>query len=410
MSEYAIQVENLSKRYRIGTREKQHDTLMSVALTWLKSPVNNFRQLRRLSSFNSKDEADVLWALKDVSFNVKQGEAVGIIGRNGAGKSTLLKILSRITAPTTGRVLLNGRVASLLEVGTGFHPELSGRENLYLNGTILGMTKMEVDQRFDEIVDFSGVEKFIDTPVKWYSSGMRVRLAFSVAAYLNPEILLIDEVLAVGDIAFQQKCLNKMQEIAGEGHTVLFVSHNMATIQSLCKKGVLLQAGMVECLSDIETCIHYYVSNLNAPPHSNHGKVAFSNLHVVKNGSGSSGDSFSVNCRLHINTSIPEGFRLFCIIQGSNGEVMVHARTDTQELPFLNKLEVHDVSVLFPPLWFRSGSYTIHFKLMINDSQIRYVSEHILLSVSEDVAVEMLLGFLTPEVHWEIKHLQEISL
>lgn len=260
MSDIAIRVENLSKQYRIGTKEIQHDTLMSAAVAWVKSPLDNFRQLRRLSSFKNGDEADVLWALRDVSFKVKQGEVIGIIGRNGAGKSTLLKILSRITPPSSGRITLNGRVASLLEVGTGFHPELTGRENIYLNGTILGMTKTEVDKRFDEIVDFSGVEKFIDTPVKRYSSGMKVRLAFSVAAHLEPEILLVDEVLAVGDIEFQNKCLGKMSAVANSGRTILFVSHNMAAIQNLCLSCLLLERGIVEIEGATSTVISHYLS------------------------------------------------------------------------------------------------------------------------------------------------------
>ena len=187
--------------------------------------------------------SDIIWALKDVSFEVKHGEAIGIIGRNGAGKSTLLKILSRITEPTHGRARVYGRVGSLLEVGTGFHPDLTGRENIYLNGTILGMKKREIDRKFDEIVEFSGVEKFIDTPVKRYSSGMRIRLGFSVAAHLEPEILIIDEVLAVGDAEFQRKCLGKMQDVAGAGRTVLFVSHNMVAVQSLCSRSLLLEQG-----------------------------------------------------------------------------------------------------------------------------------------------------------------------
>ena len=190
------------------------------------------------------DDADIFWALKDINFEVKKGEVLGIIGKNGAGKSTLLKILSRITEPTGGRIEIYGRIASLLEVGTGFNPELSGRENVYLNGTILGMTKKEIDLKFDEIIDFSGVEKFIDTPVKRYSSGMKVRLAFAVAAHLDPEILIIDEVLAVGDAEFQKKCLGKMHDVAeNEGRTVLFVSHNMSAVQTLCSRSVVLENG-----------------------------------------------------------------------------------------------------------------------------------------------------------------------
>jgi len=230
----AIVAENLAKQYHIGLREQRRDTLLQSALAALSAPLTNLRQLRRLGEVSADEAADVLWALRDVSFRVAAGEVVGLIGRNGAGKSTLLKILSRITPPTRGRVVLNGRVSSLLEVGTGFHPELTGRENVYLNGTILGMRKAEVERRFDEIVAFAEVEKFIDTPVKRYSSGMRVRLAFAVSAHLQSEILLVDEVLAVGDAAFQEKCLRAMDGIAQTGRTVLLVSHNMQVIQQLC--------------------------------------------------------------------------------------------------------------------------------------------------------------------------------
>lgn len=244
MARPAIQVEAVSKRYRIGVADERPDTLFQAGLAWLRSPLHNYRQLRRLSRFSENGSAaDVIWALEDVSFEVAEGEVVGIIGRNGAGKSTLLKIVSRITPPTRGRVILNGRVASLLEVGTGFHPELTGRENVYLNGTVLGMRKAEIDRKFDEIVAFSGVEKFIDTPIKRYSSGMQVRLAFSVAAHLEPEILLIDEVLAVGDAEFQKRCLGKMSEVAQAGRTVLFVSHNMGAVSNLCRRSILLSDG-----------------------------------------------------------------------------------------------------------------------------------------------------------------------
>jgi lipopolysaccharide transport system ATP-binding protein len=245
MSEIAISVQNLGKRYRLGIRGQRQDTLLGALSAWVRSPLENYRQLRRLSQFDDEDGDDVLWALRGASFEVKQGEVIGIIGRNGAGKSTLLKILARITEPTTGRVVLNGRVASLLEVGTGFHPELTGRENVYLNGTVLGMRKREVDQKFDEIVDFSGIERFIDTPIKRYSSGMKVRLAFAVAAHLEPEILLVDEVLAVGDAQFQRKCIGKLHTIASGGRTVLFVSHDMSAIIGLCSRTLVVQSGAI---------------------------------------------------------------------------------------------------------------------------------------------------------------------
>jgi lipopolysaccharide transport system ATP-binding protein len=264
--EAAIVVENLGKQYHIGLQEKRHDTLLQSMLGWIASPVNNFRQLRRLSRVDEDEAEDIIWALRDVSFTVNQGEVVGIIGRNGAGKSTLLKILSRITPPTTGQVILNGRVSSLLEVGTGFHPELTGRENVYLNGTILGMTKAEVDRKFDEIVAFAEVEKFIDTPVKRYSSGMRVRLAFAVSAHLESEILLVDEVLAVGDAAFQEKCLNTMDGVAKVGRTVLLVSHNMQAIQQLCTRAFLIQQGRLAASGPPAGIIERYLGDYFSNP------------------------------------------------------------------------------------------------------------------------------------------------
>lgn len=253
-NEKVIRVDNISKCYRIGLKEDVHDTLVKTALNVVKNPFKNYRRYRSLYKFedlknNSPDfGSDVIWALRNISFDVGEGEIVGIIGLNGSGKSTLLKILSKITDPTGGYAEIRGKVSSLLEVGTGFHQELTGRENIYLNGSILGMKKKEIDRKFDEIVDFSGVEKFIDTPVKRYSSGMRVRLAFAVAAQLEPEIVLIDEVLAVGDVEFQKKCLNKMQDIGHQGRTVLFVSHNMQAVTRLCPRTILLKGG--EILAD----------------------------------------------------------------------------------------------------------------------------------------------------------------
>ena len=263
MTRSAISVENLSKAYRIGLKEQIPDSAMGAMTAWLKNPAKGLSNLRRLNTFNVKEadqeQDDILWALRDVSFEVKEGEVVGIIGRNGAGKSTLLKILSRITEPTSGRIVIRGRVSSLLEVGTGFHPDLTGRENVYLNGTILGMTKREIDRKFDEIVDFSGVEKFLDTPTKRYSSGMQVRLAFAVAAHLEPEILIIDEVLAVGDMEFQKKCLGKMQDVANQGRTVLFVSHNMLAVKQLCSLAVILSAGRTYFTGDVTKSVGHYM-------------------------------------------------------------------------------------------------------------------------------------------------------
>jgi lipopolysaccharide transport system ATP-binding protein len=245
MSDSAISCDHISKRYRIGGRESYKALRDSVANA-MRAPLQLFRSKQQRANVEAAAADNTFWALKDVSFEVKRGEIVGIIGRNGAGKSTLLKILSRITKPTSGEARIEGRVASLLEVGTGFHPELTGRENIFLNGAILGMKKFEIKEKFDEIVAFAEIEKFVDTPVKRYSSGMYVRLAFAVAAHLEPEILLVDEVLAVGDASFQKKCLNKMQEVGTHGRTVFFVSHNMAAITRLCRRTILLDAGRVQ--------------------------------------------------------------------------------------------------------------------------------------------------------------------
>jgi lipopolysaccharide transport system ATP-binding protein len=264
MGDIAIRVEHLSKLYRIGPREPYkalRDTLTAAMYAPFRA-VSAFLSGRRSAVQNSPSNSYV-WALKDVSFEVKRGEIVGIIGRNGAGKTTLLKILSRVTEPTEGYAEIHGRVGSLLEVGTGFHPELTGRENIYLSGIILGMKKAEIDRKFDEIVAFAEIEKFLDTPVKYYSSGMYVRLAFAVAAHLEPEILLVDEVLAVGDAAFQKKCLGKMGEVAKEGRTVLFVSHNIGAIAELCQRGILLDTGRIVVSGRTEDVIKTYLSQFS---------------------------------------------------------------------------------------------------------------------------------------------------
>jgi len=262
----AIKVENLSKIYRLG--EIGTGTISRDLERWYKTKLlgkeDPFLKIGESNDRSKKGASDIVYSLKDINFEIEQGDAVGIIGRNGAGKSTLLKILSRVTTPTTGRINIKGRVASLLEVGTGFHPELTGRENIYLNGAILGMRKKEIDRKLEEIIDFSGVERYIDTPVKRYSSGMYVRLAFAVAAHLESEILIVDEVLAVGDVEFQKKCLGKMGEVSkGEGRTVLFVSHNMAAVQSLCKKGILLENGLNKFNGNISQTIKIYNSEFS---------------------------------------------------------------------------------------------------------------------------------------------------
>ena len=260
----AIEFENVGKQYRLGLVSTQ--TLSHDLNRWWTVNVRHkedpYLKIGEVNDRSVKGSSDYVWALRDINFKVEQGDVVGIIGRNGAGKSTLLKLLSRVTAPTTGHIRGNGRIGSLLEVGTGFHPEMTGRENIYMNGAILGMTKPEITRKLDEIVDFSGCERYLDTPVKRYSSGMMVRLGFAVAAHLDPEILVVDEVLAVGDAEFQKKAIGKMKDVSqGEGRTVLFVSHNMAAVRSLCTSGIVLKNGTVDYAGTSSDCIDYYLQN-----------------------------------------------------------------------------------------------------------------------------------------------------
>ncbi len=262
----AIEFENISKQYRLGlvsTGTLSHD-LNRFWQTKILHKEDPYLKVGEVNDRASKGKSDYVWALKDINFKVEEGDVVGIIGRNGAGKSTLLKLLSRVTAPTTGTIRARGRIASLLEVGTGFHPEMTGRENIYMNGAIMGMTRAEITRKLDEIVDFSGCERYLDTPVKRYSSGMTVRLGFAIAAHLEPEILVVDEVLAVGDAEFQKKAIGKMQDVSkGEGRTVLFVSHNMGAVKNLCKRGIVLDQGQVAFDGGVEEAVGYYISNFN---------------------------------------------------------------------------------------------------------------------------------------------------
>jgi len=263
MSDTAIKFENISKLYRlgtVGTGTLSHD-LKRWWITSIRGKEDPYLKIGETNDRSSKGTSDYVYALKDIDFEVKQGDVLGIIGKNGAGKSTLLKLLSKVTAPTTGKIYTKGRIASLLEVGTGFHPELTGRENIFMNGTILGMKKWEIDKQLDEIVDFSGCERYLDTPVKRYSSGMTVRLGFAIAAHLNPEILVVDEVLAVGDAEFQKKAIGKMKDVSSSGgRTVLFVSHNMSAVKSLCNNGIVLKNGMLDYTGTVSQCVDYYIS------------------------------------------------------------------------------------------------------------------------------------------------------
>ena len=305
-----IKVENLSKQYRlgqVGTGTISHD----VNRWWhkMRGKEDPYLKVGEENDRTLKGGNDYVWALKDINFEVKRGEVLGIIGRNGAGKSTLLKLLSKTTAPTTGNIKLKGRIASLLEVGTGFHPELTGRSNIFLNGAILGMTKAEIKKKFDEIVEFSGVERYIDTPVKRYSSGMYVRLAFAVAAFLEPEILIVDEVLAVGDAEFQKKCLGRMKDVSvNEGRTVLFVSHDLNAVLQLCSKALLLNNGMVQRMDNTSTIVSDYLSNNNKSAvfknQVSKSKQAFIDSICIKNEQGEINGKFSVDENIFIDLAL----------------------------------------------------------------------------------------------------------
>lgn len=272
----AISVQGISKAYRIGHKSDASDSLVGACTKALTYPLRNLKELSRLNTENVKDDDGIFWALKDISFDINEGEAIGILGHNGAGKSTLLKVLSKITTPTHGHAKIRGRISSLLEVGTGFHPDLTGRENVYMNAAILGMSKREINRKFDQIVDFSGAENFLDTPTKRYSSGMQVRLAFAVAAHLDPEILIVDEVLAVGDIDFQKKCAERMTKLSNSGQTVLFVSHNMDLIQKMCSRCIVLESGQVTASGDTTEMIQHYLKRptsnvIEYPPEETRG-------------------------------------------------------------------------------------------------------------------------------------------
>jgi homopolymeric O-antigen transport system ATP-binding protein len=329
----SVQVEGLSKLYRLGTEHKRSDTLLGALASWARAPLRNLRHLRQLTSFDDVTAAggeveDVIWALRDVSLEVHEGEVLGVVGRNGAGKSTLLKILALITDPTFGQARIEGRVASLLEVGTGFHPELTGRENVFLNGTILGMSTAEVRRKFDEILEFAGLDKFIDTPLKRYSSGMQVRLAFAVAAHLESEVLLIDEVLAVGDAEFQRRCLGKMDEVARGGRTVLFVSHDMRAVTELCTRVAWLDQGGLRSQGDPHKVVGEYLSGValrqgswrrEDPPS---GELCFLAASVAQEGAESDG---LVDCRAPFHVEVT--FELTAPVQGASIVLLVKDMT-----------------------------------------------------------------------------------
>ena len=399
----SISVRNLSKCYKLGVISRQ--TLVDEVRYWWskvrgRDPREHFTKIGhtatealRIEAENARD--DRFWALKDVSFDVQPGEVIGIIGRNGAGKSTLLKILTRITEPTSGEAIINGHVGSLLEVGTGFHPELTGRENIYMNGTILGMKKREIDARFDEIVAFSEIEKFLDTPVKRYSSGMYVRLAFAIAAHLEPEILVIDEVLAVGDADFQKKCLGKMGEISKEGRTVLFVSHNMGSVESLCNRSILIQEGIIVEDGLTQDVINSYQSNISqlvetADLHlrtdrSGNGRIKLHYFHVENSSSDNvstirSGEDaiFVFLCRCSHNTqvkmNIDIGFSVHTVPYNNTLSVLY---SSYQGKTFDVDKRIVEFRCLIKSLPLAKGRYKIGGRITINGDEADWLHDGI---------------------------------
>jgi lipopolysaccharide transport system ATP-binding protein len=398
----AIRVEHLSKKYLLrGQREKYRTVRDSI--------MNVVRRPRRKPDGGPSRALDTeFMALDDVSFSVARGEAIGIMGHNGAGKSTLLKILSRITEPTTGSATLHGRVGSLLEVGTGFHPELSGRENMYLNGAILGMKKAEIDEKFDQIVSFAEVEDFIDTPIKHYSTGMHLRLAFALAAHLQPEILLIDEVLAVGDAQFQRKCLGKMEDVAAGGRTVLFVSHNLSAVKELCSTGLVLSHGRLLYQGPVVEAISRYTQSTEEPSLAN-SREGWQQLRLLKpNAEGEwivqPGDATTYSAALILPVDVTQG-RVFLMIHDSTGELLVHQREDLEcDANTHSGSRGFRVTVVLPPLWLAAGLYSVHFKFIGRTAlgtEARYVSERRILD-TRGWSPERANASLAPTCEWSI--------
>lgn len=411
-----IKAENISKQYRlgqVGTGTISHD----LNRFWhkIRGKEDPYLKIGETNDRSTKGHSDYVWSLRDINFEIEQGDAVGIIGRNGAGKSTLLKLLSRVTKPTTGSIYTKGRIASLLEVGTGFHPEMTGRENIFLNGAILGMTRKEITRKFDEIVDFSGVERYIDTPVKRYSSGMYVRLAFAVAAHLESEILIVDEVLAVGDAEFQKKCLGKMGDVSkGEGRTVLFVSHNLAAVKELCNQGILLNQGKIEYKgSALETVIEYQKGRNSNDSYFYEGSIenAIGNENIRIN-------EFSVKPLSGDYISIESGAKVKLIFYNKRPNINLDATfelrsTDevvvfhTGSLIYRNldsKIGLHEVTFDLPPHLLNAGNY--YFKIIFGENQryILFENDNLVSFSVENKAIgsnaNILPGIIRPDLNF----------
>jgi lipopolysaccharide transport system ATP-binding protein len=380
----------LSKRYRLGAREQRSESLAGAVATGLAKPFRNFSRLRAQRHFRgTEDETSVVWALRDVGFELEPGEVLGVVGRNGAGKSTLLKILSRITEPTDGTATLVGRVASLLEVGTGFHGDLTGRENVFLNGSMLGMRRREIAGKFDEIVEFGGIERFIDTPVKRYSSGMYVRLAFSIAAHVEPDVLIADEVLAVGDAEFQRKCLGKMREVAGGGRTVIFVSHNQASIASLCTRALWLDKGRVALDGSVDEVSSAYLSSVashddgliaNRADRSGDGAIRFSRIEIADaDGTETrilrAGSDVTIRLWYTSPGERVSSLQLWLIIDSSMGERLATLATEFTGDSLRDLPRSGAVTCSIRDLALNSGDYSISVKAKVNGIEADQLSD-----------------------------------
>jgi len=420
LKDIILKAENISKQYRlgqVGTGTLSHD----LNRWWhqIRGKENPYLKIGDTNDRSTKGTSDYVWALQDINFEVQRGEVLGIIGKNGAGKSTLLKILSKVTAPTTGTIKSRGRIASLLEVGTGFNGEMTGRENIYLNGAILGMTKKEITSKLDEIIEFSGCERYIDTPVKRYSSGMTVRLAFAVAAFLEPEILVIDEVLAVGDAEFQKKAIGKMQDISkGEGRTVLFVSHNMAAVKSLCTRGIILEHGKVVFEGGIENAVSYYLGgdaeaiNLKTFGKDYDFPVFKLNEISLKNEGRNSDDVLLENeliilsTKLEIKTQDAERYHLTYHLYNEMGEAMFSfSNSGSTSL----KSGQNIISCNFPKSFFQSGQYFLSLFIVEDSKQPIFVENDIISFTVVDSGRELGTymgrepGYIRPQFEWTIE-------
>lgn len=418
-----IRVENLSKQYRIGAKQGPYGTLRDSLVNAVASP---FRRLRNPTT-PTDYQSNTLWALKGVSFEVQPGEVVGIIGRNGAGKSTLLKILSRITEPTEGKVELFGRVGSLLEVGTGFHPELTGRENIYLNGAILGMSREQIARQFDRIIDFAEVEKFLDTPVKYYSSGMYVRLAFAVAAHLEPEVLLLDEVLAVGDAAFQKKCLERINGIAEEGRTVLLVSHNMGMIAQYCSRAILLRNGIVESDDVTRDAISNYLSDQCTDsaswerPHQYSGdaEATLTSACIRQDGQESAADtvrfdsSFFIEVGYTVNKPLRDIMIMVRLMDAFGSIVFDSLDTDHWEWAGIVRQTGQYVSACrVPRHLIKPGRYTVSIGVYISGIKMIEFYESIMSVEMSEIGYPLnsgRSGCITPVLDWQVERISDLS-